>query len=65
MQLTDRAYARRVAAKTAVDLPESSHAVPARIPTAAIIVAAFFWYPLAPTAAILALVLIINLVWLA
>jgi hypothetical protein len=30
---------------------------------AAIVVAAFFWYPLAPTAAALALVFIINLVW--
>ncbi len=35
------------------------------LPPAAIVVAVFFWYPLAPTAAILALVLIINLVWLA
>ncbi len=40
MQLTDRAYARRVAAKTAVNLPESSRPVPARISTAAIVVAA-------------------------
>lgn len=30
---------------------------------AVIVVAAFFWYPLAPTAAVLALVFIINLVW--
>lgn len=32
---------------------------------AAIVVAAFFYYPLAPTAAVLALVFIINMLWLA
>ena len=43
----------------------AKHPVWMLLPPAAIVVAAFFWYPLAPTAAILALVLIINLVWLA
>ena len=43
----------------------ATHPVWMLLPPAAIVVAAFFWYPLAPTAAILALVLIINLVWLA
>ena len=43
----------------------AAHPVWMLLPPAAIVVAAFFWYPLAPTAAILALVLIINLVWLA
>lgn len=43
----------------------ATHQVWMLLPPAAIVVAAFFWYPLAPTAAILALVLVINLVWLA
>ena len=43
----------------------ATHPVWMLLPPAAIVVAAFFWYPLAPTAAILALVFIINLVWLA
>lgn len=43
----------------------ATHPVWMLLTPAAIVVAAFFWYPLAPTAAILALVLIINLVWLA
>lgn len=43
----------------------ATHPVWMLLPPAAIVVAAFFWHPLAPTAVILALVLIINLVWLA
>lgn len=43
----------------------ATHPVWMLLPPTAIVVAAFFWYPLAPTAAILALVLVINLVWLA
>ena len=41
----------------------ATHPVWMLLPPTAIVVAAFFWYPLAPTAAILALALIINLVW--
>lgn len=40
----------------------ATHPVWMLLPPAAIVVAAFFWYPLAPTAAILALVLVIDLV---
>ncbi|MFQ8433346.1 hypothetical protein [Amaricoccus sp. W119] len=43
----------------------ATHPVWMLLPPTAIVVAAFFWYPLAPTAAILALVFIVNLGWLA
>jgi hypothetical protein len=39
------------------------HPVWVLLAPAAIMVAAFFWYPLAPTAVVLALVFIANMLW--
>ena len=41
----------------------ATHPVWMLLPPAAIVVAAFFWYPLAPTAAVLGLVFIANMLW--